>query len=193
MADNQRPFVMYYTLNTFDYDGSHMQIQLHQQDVAADVINMPTQGGGYMVNRGNWIIDNVGSGGGQSAQRGDRNIDAGGGEGSSNLGYAFTFFGVLRIYPFVGIGGYGMGVSAEASDENQATDIVADEDNVLLEAGGPKGTLGIGIELRLGWLWGIVLGTRLGYHYLWADGSISRVPYMSLLAGFGRLRAANKT
>jgi len=174
-------FGIYYTLSTFDYDGSHMQIKLHQQDLAADVINMPMHGGGYMHERGRWIFDYFGSGGGQSTERKGRGVEAGGGSGGFNVGYGTTFLGVLRIYPFVGVGGYGMGVTMASETPN-------DDPQTLLAVGGPQGQVGIGAELRLGGKWGIILGVRLGYHYLLGEGGMSRVPFMRLLLGIGRLR-----
>lgn len=190
------PFTCYYTLSTFDYDGSQMQIALHNQDLAADVINMPMHGGGFMHERGRWIFDYFGSGGGQQTVRKDRPVEAGGGSGGFSIGYGFTFFGLVRVYPFAGVGGYGMGVvmgpelaaPTATTPEIPTAETPNDGEATLLETGGPQGHVGVGIELRLGWRWGLVVGTRLGYHYLFSDGGVSRVPFMRLLAGCGRLR-----
>lgn len=174
--------VRYYSFATFDYDGTSAQQTLHHQDMAADVLNFPMHGGGRMTSKGAWVQDRSGAGGGQSAVRKGKRVAAGGGQGGLSVGYAVTLLGVVRVYPLVGLGGWGLGAKLKDDDA-----VLPNDAKQLVQTGGPLGHVGLGIDLLLGWRRGAVLGVRLGWQRPLGPKS-TRMPYMRLLIGFGRLR-----
>lgn len=171
---------VYYSFSTFDYDGTPAQQTLHANGLAADVLNFPLHGGGETTLHGRWLLDRGGAGGGQSATRKGRRVESSGGQGFYSVGYSVTLLGVLRFYPLLGVGGWGLG----AQSESPAPDT---EKLTLLQTSGPLLQLGFGAELLVGVRRGLRLGVRLGWQWT-LSGQRARIPFMRLVFGWGRLR-----
>ena len=167
----------YYSFSTFNYDGAEPQTLIHAEGLAGDVLNFPLHGGGQYRMRGGWIFDISGAGGGQTAERGADTISASGGHGFASIAYPVTFLGIIRVYPLLGIGGGGLRAVMQNPLEQPKT---------LLDFGGATTQIGVGVEVLLGGKRGLMLGVHMGYQYAIA-GSISKIPFMRLHMGAGRL------
>lgn len=140
-------------------------------------------GGGAYGTRGRLIIDGEGAGG-SSVLTGDSTtqFDIGDGHGYFNVGF-LLLRGFVRVYPFVGIGGGGSELEAEPAGSERISKSEVDVDL----GSGMRAQGGIGIEFKVGWRLGVIVGVRVGYAVDLSSttGERSEKPFVRLVLGAG--------
>lgn len=130
------------------------------------------------------LIGGSGSGGDTLESMGANDLRLTGGDGFLIIGFLPRPKSLLRIYPFVGIGGGGLDIKSESAFPE------AEHPSVLFSAGALMVTVGIGIEVKLGSSYGFIVGFRMGYtfHWLPVEGEkvhLGPTTFMTLLFGGG--------
>ena len=115
-------------------------------------------GGGGVVTVGKVVIDGHGAGGGDSYRSRNHEIETGGGHGAMQLGVLLIDTPFIRVYPLVGIGGTGGGVSLAPVASNNGSEPHRTSWIAMLVSGG----IGADFRLPLGWL-NVWIGLRAGY------------------------------
>ncbi len=106
-------------------------------------------GGGFYQHSSGLLIGGEGEGGGLNEDNDGGTLAVGAGHGGMRVGWRFTLGRLLSVYPLIGIGGAGAGVSAEAIEDGSSSALVS---------------VGLGIDLRLGGRVGLLLGLRVGWY-----------------------------
>jgi hypothetical protein len=167
-------------------------LDLESKDYSADPITASFNGGGMLSKRGKLLIDSEGGGGGYLGEAGAHHIAYGGGFGFLNVGYLIKT-GWLRVYPLVGIGGGGMGLSlSEKSAIPPGEPLAPPENRVDAGMGGMMLNTGLGLEVKIGGRLALVVGLRIGYmHRLvtfgdqHVPGALGNRPYLRFTIGGG--------
>jgi hypothetical protein len=145
-------------------------------------------GGGYRDVSDRLLVGGMGEGGGEVLNGNDFKVDSGGGSGFSVIGWILRPLPFMRIYPLVGVGGGGGGVSMIDETDSGATL----QKQLMVSTGGMRILTGIGAELRIGWRYGFIIGIQAGYRF--ADMSYeipgatgaSAVPFRRVTMGVGK-------
>ncbi|MBN1287062.1 MAG: hypothetical protein JXB47_16800 [Anaerolineae bacterium] len=189
------PWVVYYTVGTgAGLDAGPMQSKLDEKGYPvpeAPLRSVYNGGGGYGLRKGGPLLIG-GEGGGHGNQYvGERySTFPGGGEGFLFFGYVFNWLERLRVYPLLGVGGGGVGITVAETDSKHGPPRDKDK-RVAWGEGSMLVNLGAGAEVTLGGKYGLVLGVRVGYIFnpLGMFGktvNMSR-PYVRFVLGGGRL------
>lgn len=172
-------------------------------------------GGGYGL-VGRWLLGGEGhalSSTGAELRRGDLRAELTGGYGLFRAGYVVFLSESLSVYPMVGFGGGGMGLTISSRQDSTFDDVLANPvGQVTLSKGGLLLDAGVGAEFRIR-LGGtesdhgfVLLGVRAGYLFFlslmddWETGGGGTVtgapdfglsgPGVQLLVGFGGMKSA---
>lgn len=156
--------------------------------------NYLTHGGGtYRIYKGRLLVEGSGGGGGMAYHENGYRVALGGGHGFFAMGWVLNLLPFLRVYPLVGLGGGGMGSALYKADPRAPNRPPANRDEVhATGGGGPLLNLGVGVELKIGYRYGIILGVRAGY-LIAPDACFvqthlrGQFPYIRFTVGLGRL------
>lgn len=113
-------------------------------------------GGGALLTAGRLALEGSGSGSGGIHQAEGKTASYGVGQGALDLGVMVVQKRFLRVYPLIGVGGMGGGVSVRSSEGEGASDSTG-WGSLLL-----RGGIGIDLVLRV-WRVGVMIGLRVGY------------------------------
>lgn len=174
--------VLYYNLSLQRLEYPRPEGEASEQpDARATVV---LQGGGMYGAGKRAVIDTGGLGGGQVAETDGYQMSAGAGEGWMGGGTILRLGNRLRVYPMSGLAGYGDGITLTRTEDDDCTFQAGN--------GGAASYTGVGVEYRIGWRYGMVLGARFGVHNrIVGTGSSSR-PFAYLLVGVGRFGSHQK-
>ncbi|MFW5772034.1 MAG: hypothetical protein ACOCZH_01835 [Phototrophicaceae bacterium] len=173
-------------------DTGDAQAELNGKKLPAYPLRFPVQGGGQMLRRGRWFLRPSGDGGQRLDSAGDYRVSGAGGGGGVMVGFVLGNW--LRLYPLLGVRWAGGEAVVGHQDPAAEDGITHDPDKrVRFDDGGAWSVLGLGVELRIGWRYGLVIGAHAGYRFPLTDsGHMFNGPYARLFAGFARLRPAEK-
>lgn len=166
-------------------DLQHLKVDEHlsNQGVTARGLTVFAQGGGIYSYGNGLMVGASGNGGGLSVDREDSKVTAGTGEGGLDLGLMIPVRKRVRFYPFVQAGGTSTSVvvTREKGESSESSDDTRD----VTTQGSPLIVTGIGLELRLGWRYGVVIGGQVGVRHL-MSGQRKKQPVFRVIYGFGR-------
>lgn len=160
-------FTPYFQYDTRGFDTGNVNLALWQNQLPILPEKRNGGGGGMVVTRGRWVFGGNGGGAGGLNRDGTAVTSFGFGYGSSDIGFIMARTGWFRAFPFVGVGGGGIGAranpdeEADSSSNTDAADFSVSSWGGLFNVGiGLDFTPSIGIRgLRL------VFGLRIGYSY----------------------------
>jgi hypothetical protein len=149
-----RDKVFFYTYQKSSYDLLNGQpANEGVTSIPVDGAGYPASGGGILGRRGRLIIEGGGLGGGALQREGDYLVQVAGAGGGVSLGLLPRKGSRLRIYPLVGIGGGGGGISVR--QDKGATVLSSGLADVSYH-------VGIAVDLVIGWRLGLMVGARIG-------------------------------
>jgi hypothetical protein len=121
-------------------------------------------GGGALMTFGRMVMDAGGSGVGGEEETASSELLFGYGMGHASVGYILAQDRLVRVYPLVGIGGAGGGLTI--TPRSGAETPAGEPDESEGEWGAALTTVGIGADLTLHvWRLGVVFGLRIGCYY----------------------------
>jgi hypothetical protein len=133
-----------------------------------------SNGGGFLGRSGRLLVETSGSGGGTQEDEYGYQVSAGSGQGGVNLGFVLKGGSRLRIYPMLGIGGQGSGLSVK--DEAGSAIVNRGIGDVIYNAA-------LGMDFKIGWRIGLIVGVRLGFNA--PLNTQERKPFTRLIVGLG--------
>lgn len=122
-------------------DHDAMERALKRHGYPSSESNSLTMGGGGYGQVGRLIIGGQGEGGGAVGEDAHLMSSVGAGAGMSLLGWLFINSAWLRVYPLVGVGGRGAGISVRPKNNTSR--------GVALGDAGLNVVVGVGVEVRL--------------------------------------------
>ncbi len=176
----------YYSFGFRENDSEAMRPELEEKGYpVVDTGYVVNGGGGYKYLNDHLIIGGTGEGGGDAITSGKYSIVSGNGSGFGFLGYVLRPFRWIRVYPLIGVGGGGgKQMVFEPQENNPYIPPKNLDDAVTGEMVDPLlVVIGIGVELRLGWL---MIGGHFGYRQspFNSPGTPEKRAYIRMIAGF---------
>lgn len=141
-------------------------------------------GGGVMITIDDKIIDMGGGGSGKSLETDAYNTGSGSGYGYFRFGQVMAQTSLFRLYPIIGLGGFGGGLDSQ--NQHDA------DDSISIAYGGASFQLGLGIDFTLAIMrWRLVAGLRFGVQVRFsadteaADTPRGFAPFVHVILGNG--------
>ncbi len=158
----------YYQHDTRGFDTGNVNLALRRQQRPILPDKRNGGGGGMVVTRGRWVFGGSGGGAGGRNREGDDITSFGFGYGSSDIGFIMARTGWFRLFPFVGVGGGGIGAMAYPDEEADGSANPDSVDSFSVSSWGALFNIGIGLDFTpsIG-IRGLrpVFGLRIGYSY----------------------------
>jgi hypothetical protein len=154
----------------------------------------PVRGvGGYGVRGGRLLTEITGNCGRALIHGGEYSMHIGGG-GFLNVGWLVKRGSYFRVYPLIGLGGSGAGAIVNA-DQHSAESSGGNSERIsVVSRCDPLVNVGLGLEVKLGSHFGVMVGIRLGI--VFSPFRVERAtmlrPYAQFICGAGTFRDAKK-
>ncbi len=176
-------------------NASTVEWALKSRGYPAPEFNGVSSGGGGYFQVGRLLIGGSGEGTNARAENDIHQSAVGAGSGMANVGWLLLERGGLRVYPLIGAGGSGTGMSVQPKNRTSQ--------GVSITGGGANILAGVGVEFRLritksfapliGVRIGVMLSTPTKWNGMGFDPSeLSEsqrlAPYFRLMLGTGRMR-----
>ena len=175
-----------------DYVAMGSGLRQHGYPAPDSDLNVAIGGGGYSQ-IGRLVVGGQGEGGGSTAEDAYLISSVGSGGGFGVFGWLLIDSAWLRVYPLVGVGGRGSGVSVRPKNNTSR--------GVSLGSGGANLVAGVGLEVRIPFSRSFrpMIGAQIGWQWQPAGGwqgdlSVepeelglrpTSAPYMRVLIGLG--------